>query len=140
MDQAQVDQDKVDEAAELSEALQQQLLDVVPTKLVAPANREPLAESFVDFLERLDEFLEQYKPLNQGQMAALLYFVDSLQLDRVGSDHSFVIRSLVDAAKDASRKLRPRVSSSAPVHQSRSQESGNDGLASSFARPREGRA
>jgi hypothetical protein len=140
MDQAQVDQDKVDEAAELSEALQQQLLDVVPTKLVAPANREPLAESFVGFLERLDEFLKQYKPLNQGQMAALLYFVDNLQLDRVGSDHSFVIRSLVDAAKNASRKLRPRNSSSTPAHQSQSRESGNNGLAASFAGPREGRA
>ena len=63
MDQAQVTQDGVDEAAELIEALQQKLADVVPTKLVAPTNRQPLAKSFVEFLEHLREFLEQYEPL-----------------------------------------------------------------------------
>jgi hypothetical protein len=99
MDRAQVAQNEVDEAAELSEALQQKLADVVPIKLVAPANRQPLAESFVEFLDRLDEFLDQYKPLNQSQMAALLYFVDNLQLDHVGSDHSFIVLALVDAVQ-----------------------------------------
>ena len=121
MDQAQVTQDGVDEAAELIEALQQKLADVVPTKLVAPTNRQPLAKSFVEFLERLREFLEQYEPLNQGQKAALLYFVDNLQLDHVSSDHSFIMLSLVDAAKNASRRLQPTGSSFTPGNRSQSQ-------------------
>ena len=140
MDQAQVTQDGVDEAADLIEALQQKLADVVPPKLVAPANRQPLAESFVEFLERLREFLEQYKPLNQGQKAALLYFVDNLQLDHVSSDHSFIMLSLVDAAKNASRRLQPTGSSCAPGNRSQSQAPSNNELPLSIAPSREGRA
>ena len=96
----------VDEASVLSQALQDRLAQVVPTKLCAADNRLPLAESFVDMLGRLVEFLEQFKPMNHGQMAALLYFVDNLQLDRVGEDAAFVMTTMVDAARKASRELR----------------------------------
>ena len=96
----------VDEADALVKALVDRLARVVPTKLCAPDNRQPLAESFVDMLGRLVEFLEQFKPMNHGQMAALLYFVDNLQLDRVGEDAAFVMTTLVDAARRASRDMR----------------------------------
>ena len=97
---------QLDEAEALVAAIQDRLTRVVPTKLCAPDNRRPLAESFVDMLGRLVEFLEAFKPMNHGQMAALLYFVDNLKLDHVGADNSFIMLTLVDAAKHASRELR----------------------------------
>ena len=102
---AQADQSE-DEADILARVLEERLREVVPLKLVAEANRRPLAESFVEMLGRLVEFLEQFKPMNQGQMAALLYFVDSLQLDHVGADNSFIMLNMVGAAKKAARELR----------------------------------
>jgi hypothetical protein len=98
--------DQLDESSVLSQALQDRLARVIPEKLCAPANRQPLAESFVDMLGRLVEFLEAFHPMNHGQMAALLYFVDNLQLDRVGSDAAFIMTTLVDAARRASRDVR----------------------------------
>ena len=97
---------QLDEAEALVAAIQDRLTRIVPTKLCAPDNRRPLAESFVDMLGRLVEFLEAFKPMNHGQMAALLYFVDNLQLDRVGEDAAFVMTSMVDAARRASREMR----------------------------------
>jgi hypothetical protein len=98
--------DHLDEAEELVKALSDRLAQVVPTKLCAPGNRQPLAESFVDLLGRLVEFLEAFKPMNHGQMAALLFFVDNLKLDHVGADAAFVMTTLVDAARRASRDMR----------------------------------
>jgi hypothetical protein len=98
--------DQLDEAAALSQALQDRLAKVVPIKLCAAANRGPLSDSFVDMLGRLVEFLEQFKPMNHGQLAALLYFVDNLQLDHVGADAAFIMTSMVDAARKASREMR----------------------------------
>jgi hypothetical protein len=95
-----------DEADFLVQALAERLARVVPTKLLAEGNRRPMSESFVEMLGRLVEFLEQFKPMNRGQMAALLYFVDSLQLDHVGADNSFIMLTMVDAAKHAARELR----------------------------------
>ena len=96
----------IDEATALTMALTEHLARVVPTKLCAPANRQPLAESFVTMLGRLVEFLEQFHPMDHGEMAALLYFVDNLKLDRVGEDAAFVMTTLVDAARRAARDLR----------------------------------
>ena len=97
---------EADEAAALVQALEDRLARVVPTKLLAAGNRRPLAESFVGMLGRLVEFLEAFKPMNQGEMAALLYFVDGLELDHVGADNSFIMLTMVDAAKHASREMR----------------------------------
>ena len=94
------------EASVLVQALEDRLAKIIPIKLLAAGNRRPLAESFVTMLGRLVEFLEQFKPMNQGEMAALLYFVDNLKLDHVGADNSFIMLTLVDAAKHASRELR----------------------------------
>ena len=105
-DSQQPNPDQVDEAEALVKALSDHLARVVPTKLCAPDNRRPLAESFVDILGRLVEFLEQFKPMNHGQMAALLFFVDNLQLDHVGADAAFVMTTMVDAARRASRDMR----------------------------------
>lgn len=99
-------QAEADEAAILVKAMEDRLARVIPIKVLAAANRRPLAESFVDMLGRLVEFLEQFKPMNQGQMAALLYFVENLQLDHVGADNSFLMLTMVDAVKHASRELR----------------------------------
>ena len=95
-----------DEGAILVQAMVDRLTRSVPTKVLAADNRRPLAESFVEMLGRLVEFLEAFKPMNQGQMAALLYFVDNLQLDHVGADNSFLMLTMVDAVKHASRELR----------------------------------
>lgn len=97
---------EVDEAAIMMEALVQALTEKVPTKLCAPGNREAMAQSFIEMLGRLVVFLEQFKPMNHGQMAALLFFVDNLNLDHVGSDASFIMLNLVGAAKNAGHKLR----------------------------------
>ena len=99
-------QQPIDDAAVIKETLVQALTERVPTKLCAPANREPLAQSFIDMLGQLVVFLEQFKPMNHGQMAALLFFVDNLHLDHVGSDASFIMLNLVGAAKNAGHKLR----------------------------------
>ena len=98
--------DAIDEAAALLQTLEDRLAKVIPIKLLAPGNRRPLAESFVEMLGRLVEFLEKFKPMDQGQMAALLYFVDGLKLDHVGADNSYIMLTMVDAAKHASRELR----------------------------------
>ena len=98
--------DEVDEAAALVQALEDRLAKIIPVKLLAAANRRPLAESFVEMLGRLVEFLESFKPMDQGQMAALLYFVDNLKLDHVGAENSFMMLTMVDAAKHASREMR----------------------------------
>jgi hypothetical protein len=97
---------EADESATLIQALEERLAQRVPIKLLAAANRRQLSEAFVDTLGRLVEFLEQFRPMNQGQMAALLYFVESLKPDHVGKDNSFIMATLVDAAKHASRELR----------------------------------
>ena len=97
---------QVDEAEALVAALEAALTRIVPTKLCAPDNRRPLATSFVDMLGRLVEFLEQFKPMNHGQMSALLYFVDNLKLDHVGADAAFIMTAMVDAARKASREMR----------------------------------
>jgi hypothetical protein len=97
---------EADEAAVLVQALEARLAEVIPTKLLAPGNRRPMAEAFVEMLGRLVEFLEAFKPMDHGKMAALLYFVDSLKLDHVGADNSFIMLTLVDAAKHAARELR----------------------------------
>ena len=97
---------EADEAATLVQALEDRLAKIIPIKLLAAGNRRPLAESFVTMLGRLVEFLEAFKPMDQGQMAALLYFVDGLELDHVGADNSFIMLTMVDAAKHASREMR----------------------------------
>lgn len=97
---------EVDEATTLIQALEERLARIVPTKLCAPDNRRPIAEAFVEMLGRLVEFLEPLKPLNQGHMAALLYFVDGMQLDHVGAANSFIMLTMFDAAKHAARELR----------------------------------
>jgi hypothetical protein len=98
--------DQVDEVEALIQAIEDRLTRIVPIKLCAPANRRPLAEAFVEMLGRLVEFLEPLKPLNQGQIAALLYFVDGLKLDHVGEDNSFIMLTMLGAAKNFSRELR----------------------------------
>lgn len=97
---------EMDEAAMMMEELVRALNENVPTKLCAPENRVPMAQSFIEMLGRLVAFLEQFKPMNHGQMAALLFFVDNLDLDRVGSDSSFIMLNLVGAAKQAGEKLK----------------------------------
>ena len=97
---------QVDEAEALVQALHDHLARIIPTKLCAPDNRRPLAESFVDMLGRLVEFLEKFKPMNHGQMAALVYFVDNLKLDRVGEDAAFVMTTMVEAARRTAREMR----------------------------------
>ena len=96
----------VNEAEELARNLERVLAERVPTKVVAVENRRPLAESFVVFLGQLVEFMERFKPLNQGQMAALLYFTENLDVRHIRGDASFVVLTLVDGAKNAARKLR----------------------------------
>lgn len=86
--------------------LEKHLANTVPTKLLAPINRAPLAGSFVEMLGRLVEFLEKFKPLDHGQMAALLFFVDGLKLDHVGQDAAYVMMKMVDAAKKWARDTR----------------------------------
>ena len=98
--------DQPNEAEVLVTTLEERLARVVPTRLLAPDNRRPLSEAFVEMLGRLVEFLEQFKPLNQGQMAALLYFVQNLTLDRVGADDGFIMMTMADAAKHAARNMR----------------------------------
>ena len=98
--------DQHEDVDELLMAIEKRLAEVVPTKLVAPENRRPLANAFIDFLVRLVAFLEANKPLDQAKMAALLYFVDSLHMDKVNPDDSFIMLNLVGAAKNASRRLR----------------------------------
>jgi len=97
---------QVDEAQALIVGLAEHLARIVPMKLCAPENRVPLAESFVDMLGRLVEFLEKFKPMNHGQMAALLYFTDNLQLDHVGEDAAFVMATMVGAARRVAREMR----------------------------------
>jgi hypothetical protein len=106
MPDAPTNPDQQNEAEVLATTLEERLARVVPTRLLAPDNRRPLSEAFVEMLGRLVEFLEQFKPLNQGQMAAMLYFVEHLKLDRVGTDDAFIMLTMVDAAKHAARNMR----------------------------------
>ena len=99
-------QTTTDEAGVIIQAIQEHLARVVPTKLCAPDNRQPLAEAFVEMLGRLVEFLEKFQPMNHAQMAALLYFVDNLKLDRVGEDAAFVMTTMVEGARHAARNMR----------------------------------
>lgn len=78
----------------------------IPTKLCTPENRRPLAEAFVEMLGRIVEFTEQFKPMNHAQMAALLYFVDNINLRRLGFDDGTVILAMVEGAKRAARTIR----------------------------------
>ena len=101
----------VDEASALMSALVEKLTRSVPEKLCAPANRQPLAESFVDMLGRLAELLERCQPLDHGQVAALRYFIGIVSGRHVGSDADFIITVMVEAARGASRDLRKARSS-----------------------------
>ena len=98
------------EAEKMIEVMVARMAEVVPTKLVAPENRLPLAESFIEMLGRLVEFLEKFHPLNHGQAAALLYFVGNLKLDKVGEDAGFIMLAMVEAAKKAAPRMKKTAS------------------------------
>ncbi len=110
-DQTRSEQEE-DQGAALVATLTAHLEATVSTKICAPANREPLALSFVEMLGRLVEFLEQVKAkqpgrnLDPGQMAALLYFVENLQVDHVGADAAWVMLKMVEGAKKWAREQR----------------------------------
>jgi hypothetical protein len=78
----------------------------IPTKLLPPEHREPACMEFVEMLGRLVEFMEQFHPLTTPKMAALLYFFEQLDLQRLDEDRAFVVMVMVDAAKNAARKMR----------------------------------
>lgn len=86
--------------------IEQALAKAIPTKICAPANRKPLAESFLETLGRLVEFAEQFKPMNHGQMAAFMFFVENMNLRRLGADDGCVVLAIVEGAKRAARKAR----------------------------------
>lgn len=78
----------------------------IPTKLLPPEHREPACMEFIDMLGRLVEFMEGFHPMTTPKMAAVLYFFEQLDVQRMDQDKSFVILTLVDAAKNTARKMR----------------------------------
>ena len=78
----------------------------IPTKLMPPEHREPACMEFVEMLGRLVEFMEGFKPLTSPKMAAMLYFFEQLNLERMDQDLAFVVLTMFDAAKNTARKMR----------------------------------
>lgn len=88
------------------DGLVQYLEGKIPSKLLPAEQREPACMEFVEMLGRLVEFIEQFQPLTTPQMAALLFFFETLDMNRLDDDRAYVVMTMVDGAKNTARKMR----------------------------------
>lgn len=95
-----------DEAEGIVEALVKDLAEKVPVAVIPADTRREVAEEFVGFLGKLVEFFEKNLPASAAKNAAILFFVNRLELDKVPRDTAFITLTLIDAMKRHAKKAR----------------------------------